>query len=42
MDTSYQETIGLIQGFAWFGKEKKLIDSLGHNKITAEKLHKTI
>jgi hypothetical protein len=25
MDTSYEETIGLIQGFGGFGKEKKLI-----------------
>ncbi len=34
LSTSYEETIGLIQGFAGFGKEKKLIDSLGNHKIT--------
>lgn len=42
MENNYEETIGLIQGFGGFGKEKKLIDSISQNKLTSEKLHKTI
>lgn len=42
LNTSYEETIGLIQGFGGFGKEKKLIESISQNKLTSEKLHKTI
>jgi benzoyl-CoA reductase/2-hydroxyglutaryl-CoA dehydratase subunit BcrC/BadD/HgdB len=42
LNTSFEETIGLIQGFGGFGKEKKLIESVSQNKLTTEKLHKTI
>jgi hypothetical protein len=42
LSTSYEETIGLIQGFGGFGKEKKLIESISQNKIATDKIHKTL
>lgn len=41
MDTNYEETLGLIQGFAGFTKEAKLLEGVMHHKLTAEKLHRS-
>jgi hypothetical protein len=42
MDTNYEETLGLIQGFAGYTKETKLLEGVMHHKLTGEKLHRTL
>lgn len=42
MDTNYENTIGLIQGFGSYVREDRLIDLLVHHRLSDEKLHRTL
>ena len=38
METNYEETVGLIQGFASYVNETKLIDNVISHKLSSEKM----
>lgn len=40
MEANYEDTVGLIQGFAGYVREDKLFDIVVNHKLSEEKLQK--
>ena len=41
-DTTYEQTLGLIQSFGGYCGEEKLLDCLVHHRLSSEKLERTM
>lgn len=40
MDTNFEDTVGLVQGFGSYIREEKLFDLVVHSKLSDEKLQR--